>query len=135
MKKTILLLIILLASLNSVMAQAQKYQVKRTAETAYYLDPKYPEYTTSDESSPAWKKWRKAMDKYAMDHPPFPVYVSTGDVAADENTFAQNIEYWFMRNQYYPQYIDTGKPTVDLANWTKAKTEWCKRYPERCKLM
>jgi len=135
MKKLILFLGISVISLNVLMAQADKHQLKTNEEMAYYLDPKYPAYTSSDVTSSAWKHWRKAMDKYAMDHPPYPVYVSTGDLSADENVYAESIEAWFMRNRYYPQYIDTGNPTLDMVNWNKSKTEWCKRYPDACSIV
>jgi hypothetical protein len=114
-------------------AQAEKYQLKTNEEINKFLDPGYPRYIKSDPNDQDHKKWRKAMDRYAEDHPPFPIFVNTGDVGTDENNYAFAIEMWFMRNRFYPQYIDTGTPAEDLANWTKAKLEWCKRYPDECK--
>jgi hypothetical protein len=117
---------------GSAVAQADKHQLKSTPAIEKYLDPQYPRYIKNDPNDPSHTKWRRAMEKYADAHPPFPVYLNTGDYTTDQNAYMFGIEAWFMRNLFYPQYIDTEKPDVDLANWNKAKLEWCNRYPEVC---
>lgn len=133
MKRILLIVLMALITTQLANAQAEKYQLKTNDQITQFLDPGYPRYIKNDPSDTDHKKWRKAMDLYADSHPPYPVFVSTGDLGTDENTFAFAIEMWFMRHRFYPQYVDTGNPSVDLANWKKAKSEWCSRYPQECK--
>lgn len=135
MNRCLILLILLFIISTPVFPQAEKHQLKTNTEITKFLDPGYPRFIKNDPDDPDHKKWRKTMDRYADDHPPFPVFLNTGDLGTDENNYAFAIEMWFMRNRFYPQYIDTGKPEEDLANWNKAKLEWCRRYPEECKIV
>lgn len=125
MKQRLFLLLAFLLVSAFVNAQDKKIPENELPDALLkYLDPNYPVYLSTGDKFADDESYRTAMHNYSEQHPPFPEYKNNGNPEQDMIMFDRAKQVWYFQNPYFPQFIDTGKPAIDSANYRLATREW-----------